>query len=117
MQKTLVTFSLTLILNVRVSDIPKPLRNTKRYLISQNFGRTQWDKKNKNYHENGLINYIFTGLEREKKKEKKDKVKVPQRNEMLSLYCTGLGLISKNEECNLEKNIPDSSYLKNLTLQ
>ena len=42
---------------------------------------------------------------------------MPQRNEMLSLYCTGLGLISKNEECNHEKNIPDSSYLKNLILQ
>ena len=32
----------------------------------------------------------------------KDKVQVPQRNEMLSLYCTALGFISKNEEYNLE---------------
>ena len=44
---------------------------------------------------------MFTGLEH----EKKDKVKVPQRNEMLRLYCTGPGLVSKNEEYNLEKKI------------
>ena len=56
---------------------------------------------------------MFTGLEH----EKKDKVKVPQQNEMLRLYCTGLGVISKNEEYNLEKNIPNGSYLKNLILQ
>ena len=31
---------------------------------------------------------------------KKDKVQVSQPNEMLSLYCTALGLISKNEEYN-----------------
>ena len=42
---------------------------------------------------------MFTDLEH----EKKDKVKVPQRNEMLRLYCTGPGLVSKNEEYNLEK--------------
>ena len=28
-----------------------------------------------------------------------------QRNEMLRLYCTGLGVISKNEEYDLEKEI------------
>ena len=38
---------------------------------------------------------MFTGLEHEKKK---DKVKVPQWNEMLSLYCTALGFTSENEE-------------------
>ena len=47
---------------------------------------------------NCLITYMFTGLEL----EKKDQVKVPQRNEMLSLYCTALGFISKNEEHNPE---------------
>ena len=32
---------------------------------------------------------------------KKDKVQqVPQQNEMLSLYCTAIGFISKNEEYN-----------------
>ena len=30
----------------------------------------------------------------------KNKVQVPQQNEMLSLYCTTLGFISKNEEYN-----------------
>ena len=39
---------------------------------------------------------MLTGLEH----EKKDKVQVPQRNEMLSLYCTAIRLISKNEEYN-----------------
>ena len=39
---------------------------------------------------------MLTGLEH----EKKDKVQVPQRNEMLSLYCTAICLISKNEEYN-----------------
>ena len=32
----------------------------------------------------------------------KDKEQVPQQNEMLSLYCTALGLVSKNEEYNPE---------------
>ena len=32
----------------------------------------------------------------------KDKVQVPQLNEMLSLYCTPLGFVSKNEKYNPE---------------
>ena len=60
-----------------------------------------------------LITYIFTGL----KRERKDNVQVPQRNEMLSLNCTKLGFISKNEEYNPEYNIPNGNYLKNLILQ
>ena len=36
---------------------------------------------------------MFIGLEH----EKKDKVQVPQRNEMVSLYSTALDFISKNE--------------------
>ena len=55
-----------------------------------------------------FINYIFTGLEH----EKKDK-----GNEMLSSSCTGLGFISKNGKYNLEKNMLNGSYLKNLILQ
>ena len=30
------------------------------------------------------------------------KVQVPRQNEMLSLYCTALGFVSKNEEYNPE---------------
>ena len=56
---------------------------------------------------------MVTGLEH----EKKDKVQVPQRNEMLSLYCTALGFTSKNEEYNSEENIPNIRYMKNLILQ
>ena len=37
-----------------------------------------------------------------KKKIKKDKVQVPQRNQILSLYLTALGFTSKNEEYNSE---------------
>ena len=37
MQKTQVTFSLTLIIKVRILDISKLLRNVEGYLISQNF--------------------------------------------------------------------------------
>ena len=36
---------------------------------------------------------------------KKDKVQVPQRNEMLSLYCTAFGFIGKNEEYNPKEKI------------
>ena len=57
-------------------------------------------QKNKNSHVNCLINYMFTGLEH--KKKRKDKVQVPQQNEMQSLYCAALGFISKNEEYNPE---------------
>ena len=39
---------------------------------------------------------MFTSLEN----EKKDKVQVTQQNEMLSLYWTAFGFISKNEEYN-----------------
>ena len=59
---------------------------------------------------NYLITYMFMGLEH----EKKDKVQVPQRNELLSLYCTALGFVSKNEEYNSEKNISDIWYYNKL---
>ena len=36
---------------------------------------------------------------------------------MLSLYCTALVLISKNEEYNPKENIPNGRYLKNLISQ
>ena len=49
--------------------------------------------------------------------KKKGKVQVLQRNEMLSLYCTALGFISKNEEYNPKWNIPNGRYLKYLILQ
>ena len=42
---------------------------------------------------------------------------MPQQNEMLSLCCTVLGFICKNEEYNSEKNTPNGRYLENVTLQ
>ena len=56
-----------------------------------------------------FINYIFTGPEH----EKKDKVKEMK----CCSSCTGLGFISKNGKYNLEKNMLNGSYLKNLILQ
>ena len=68
--------------------------------------------KNKNSH----VNYLIT-CSRALNMKKKDKVQVPQRNEMLSSYCTAVAFISKNEEYNPEENIPNGRYLKNLILQ
>ena len=62
---------------------------------------------------NCLINYMFMGLEH----ERKDNGQVPQQNEILSLCSTALGFLSKNEEYNPPKNIRSSRYLKNLILQ
>ena len=36
---------------------------------------------------------------------------------MVRLYCTVLGFISKNEDYNPKKKIPNGRYLKNLILQ
>ena len=46
---------------------------------------------------------MFAGLEHEKKIYKDQE---PQRKEMLSLYCTVLGFISKKKEYNPEEIIP-----------
>ena len=54
-----------------------------------------------NSHVNCLIPYMFRGLLFTTKDKKKDKVQVPQRNEMLFLYFTALGFISK--KINLSK--------------
>ena len=67
MQKTLVTFSRTLILKVRMLDIPELSRNARGYLISQNYCGTWRNQKNKYSHVKCLITYMFTGLEHEKK--------------------------------------------------
>ena len=56
------------------------------------------NQKNKNSHVNCLITYMFQGLEH----EKIYKLQGPQHNEMLSIYYTALGFISKNEEYNAE---------------
>ena len=46
-----------------------------------------------------LFTYKFTGLLfLTTEGMKKDKVKIPQRNEMLAFYCNVLGFIRKNEK-------------------
>ena len=49
----------------------------------------------------------------------KDKVQVPQRNEMLNVNYNVLYLVLlvKNEEYNPEENIPNGKYLRNVILQ
>ena len=53
---------------------------------------------------NCFITYIFTGLLFTTEEMKKDEVQVPLQNEMLTLYCTALGFVSKNEKYKLETN-------------
>ena len=75
------------------------------YLIFQNFRETLKDTwYNKTFEEHGEIwktkihmwtVWLLTSSEALNMKKKKDKVQVPQRNEMLRLCCTGLGFISK----------------------
>ena len=51
---------------------------------------------------NCLIMYMFMSLLFTTEDMKKDKVKVPRQNEMLSSYFNALGFISINEEYNPE---------------
>ena len=55
---------------------------------------------------------MFTGLEHEKRITTSASTK---SNAKFVLYCTGF--ITKNEECNPPKNVPNGMYLKNLILQ
>ena len=48
---------------------------------------------------NSSITYMWSALEH----EKIDQLQVPQRNEMLSLYCTVLGLLVKMKNIILNK--------------
>ena len=73
-QKALATFILSLMLKVRI--LVKTFEKRERLLD------------------------FFTGLLFTIENMKKDKV--PRRNEMLSLYCTALGFVSKNGEYNPE---------------
>ena len=82
-------FCLTLILKVRILDIPKPSRNGTGYLILQNFRGTRRDQKNKISYMNCLITYMFTGL-------------LLLRAFGPAFYCTALGYISRNEKYNPE---------------
>ena len=94
MWKTLVTFGY---FKVRIPDIPKLSRNAKGYLISQNFWERSDIMKIKIHMWTVWLltcSWYWTW--------KKDKGHVPQRNEMLSLYYTALGFISKNEKYNPE---------------
>ena len=59
---------------------------------------------------------MLTGLLFTTEDIKKDKLQVPQRNEMLSLFCPALGFISKMKII-IPNKVPNGSYLKNLTLQ
>ena len=59
---------------------------------------------------------MLTGLLFTTEAIKKDKLQVPQRNEMLSLFCPAPGFISEMKII-IPNTVPNASYLKNLTLQ
>ena len=70
-------------------------------MIFQNFRETlKGTLYNKTFGELGEIKKIKIHMRTSLAHEKKDKLQVPQRNEMLSLYCTALGFVNKNEEYN-----------------
>ena len=58
---------------------------------------------------------MFTGLLFTTGAMKKDKLQVPQQKQMLSLYRTALGFISKNDKYKLENNMQTwkTSYSNN----
>ena len=97
MQKTLFTFSVTLILKAGILDIPKfsweMLMGPWHY---KTFEECRGIRKIRTHMRTvWLITHLqayFAPLNT----WKKDKVQVPQQDEMLSLYCTVLGFISKN---------------------
>ena len=69
------------------------------------------DQKNKNSHVHCLIAYMFMSLEH----EKKDKVQVPQLNEMLSFHL--VLLVKMNNVIPKKIYLMIGIYLKNFTLQ
>ena len=78
------------------------------YLIFKNFQETQrgtWHHKTFEEHAEirKIKSHIWTAwllTDSWALNMKKNKVQVPQWNDMLSLYCTALGYISENEEYN-----------------
>ena len=86
MLKTLITFSLTVILKVRILDIPTVSRDTKGHLVSQTFIKCG---KIRTKFTTEFTNSQFSPL-------KTWKVQVPQRKQMLSSQCTGIGKKMKN---------------------
>ena len=114
MQKTLVTFSLSLMLKVRIPDIPKLSRNAKGYLTSQNFRGTCREQKNKNSYVNCLITYMFTDL----LFTTEDMKKIKFHDEMKCKVYTVLHLFLLVKMKNIIPNkISNGRHLKNLILQ
>ena len=114
MQETLVTVSLVLILKVRILGIPNFRETQKDTWYYKTFDERREIRKIKIHM---WTVWLLTCSQALNMKKKIYKDQEPQRKEMLSLYCTVLGFISKKKEYNPEEIIPNSRYLKNLILQ
>ena len=114
MQETLVTVSLVLILKVRILGIPNFRETQKDTWYYKTFDERREIRKIKIHM---WTVWLLTCSQALNMKKKIYKDQEPQRKEMLSLYCTVLGFISKKKEYNPKEIIPNSRYLKNLILQ
>ena len=114
MQETLVTVSLVLILKVRILGIPNFRETRKDTWYYKTFDERREIRKIKIHM---WTVWLLTCSQALNMKKKISKDQEPQRKEMLSLYCTVLGFISKKKEYNPKEIIPNSRYLKNLILQ
>ena len=114
MQETLVTVSLVLILKVRILGIPNFRETRKDTWYYKTFDERREIRKIKIHM---WTVWLLTCSQALNMKKKIYKDQEPQRKEMLSLYCTVLGFISKKKEYNPKEIIPNSRYLKNLILQ
>ena len=109
-QKTLVTFSLALILEKRIIDIKKLSRKTKGYLIKllrNAEGSEKWKFK--------CVLFDRLHVHEPWTWKKKDKVQVPQLNEMLSFHL--VLLVKMNNVIPKKIYLMIGIYLKNLILQ
>ena len=119
MQKTLVTFSLILILKVRILGIPKLSRNVKGYLYHKTFKERGEIRKRKIHMWPFWLPVMFTGLLfTTKDMKKKKKIKDKCFNEIKCWVYTVLHLVLFVKMKNIITNkIPNGRYLKNLILQ
>ena len=97
MQKTLFSFSVTLILKAGIPDIPK---FSWEMLMGPWYYKTSEECRGiRKIRTHMWTVWLITCLQAyfaPLNTCKKDKVQVPQKDEMLRLYCTVLGFISKN---------------------
>ena len=116
MQKTQVTFSLILIINVRILDIPKFLRNVKGYFIPQTSEERGEIRRKKLKHK--LTDYLYVHRSSFHHRRHEKKMKHKCLNEMKCYVNTVLHLILLLKKKNIiPTKTPNIKYLKNLILK